>query len=463
MENNENGIPRNLLFISKATPEDDEFVLWFAPKLEAAGYKVFADILTLTPGDRWRKEITGKLQNNAIKMLLCCNDTTLAKNGVQEEIAIAEDLSKELNDPRFIIPLRIKPFKKLFGIGGLHYVDFVGSWASGLKDLLKALEDQNVIRDQSRAEINPNWEAYKKRLAISVEATPEKLTSNWIRILELPEYIYFYSSKGAVDFNLLKESCKLAPYPAQQHHTGFFTFMSPEEIENHFSHVGRFKEQSKLELTALLEGGSENLKIRQREVSNMVVSMLRQSWNCYCRSKNLYEYAYSSLLGFHITKDQIPLGKRLPWGDKKDRRSSVLRNIKNGKVWQYGVSAIPSLWPFPHFKIKARVMFSELVKKEAGAVYDDPAKQHRYRRTECSGWRNKAWHGRLMAFMKIVADENGFIDLALSEDIQLRLDAVPLIFNSPVSTAISDQLDEDEEERDMTTLGNFSLEEGVED
>jgi type I restriction enzyme S subunit len=35
---------RSVVFISKATPEDDDFVLWLAPRLEAAGYIVFADI-----------------------------------------------------------------------------------------------------------------------------------------------------------------------------------------------------------------------------------------------------------------------------------------------------------------------------------------------------------------------------------------------------------------------------------
>src|SRR4051794_24523143 len=31
---------RSVLFISKATPGDDEFALWLAPRLEAAGYEV---------------------------------------------------------------------------------------------------------------------------------------------------------------------------------------------------------------------------------------------------------------------------------------------------------------------------------------------------------------------------------------------------------------------------------------
>jgi hypothetical protein len=34
---------RNVVFISKATPGDDEFVLWLAPRLEAEGYAVYAD------------------------------------------------------------------------------------------------------------------------------------------------------------------------------------------------------------------------------------------------------------------------------------------------------------------------------------------------------------------------------------------------------------------------------------
>jgi hypothetical protein len=102
---------RSVVFISKATPGDDEFALWLAPRLEAAGYAVFADILTLEPGDRWRKEITSTLQTRAIKMLLCCRDSTLAREGVQEEIGIASDLAKELNDPKFIIPIRLEKFK----------------------------------------------------------------------------------------------------------------------------------------------------------------------------------------------------------------------------------------------------------------------------------------------------------------------------------------------------------------
>lgn len=63
---------RSVAFISKGTPEDDDFVLWLAPRLEAAGYIVFADILSIDPGDRWRRVITDRQQNQTVKMLLWC-------------------------------------------------------------------------------------------------------------------------------------------------------------------------------------------------------------------------------------------------------------------------------------------------------------------------------------------------------------------------------------------------------
>jgi hypothetical protein len=39
-------IARDVIFICKATPGDNEFALWLGPRLEEAGYTVFADLLT---------------------------------------------------------------------------------------------------------------------------------------------------------------------------------------------------------------------------------------------------------------------------------------------------------------------------------------------------------------------------------------------------------------------------------
>ena len=213
MQTSPEPIHRNIVFISKGTPDDDQFVLWLAPRLELQGYKVFADILTLEPGDRWRREITGTLQNKAIKMLLCCSDATLAMTGVQEEIGIAEDLVKQLNDPKFIIPLRLESFEKLFGIGELQYVNFENRWAGGLADLIDTLRKQQV--PCAAPQINPNWENYRRRHEIKLEAAPERLTSNWVRITAVPDTIRYFHPTGAVNHGALQQECRDFQFPAE--------------------------------------------------------------------------------------------------------------------------------------------------------------------------------------------------------------------------------------------------------
>ncbi len=452
------GEEHKIIFISKATPGDDEFVLWLAPRLEAAGYQVFADILSLQPGDRWRKEITSTLQNKAIKMLLCCQDDTLNKNGVQEEIGIAEDLVKSLKDPRFIIPLRLKPYKKVFGIGELQYINFEKSWAHGLTDLLEALEKQGVPREDNR-QINPNWESYKQRHSVKIEEAPEPLTSNWLHVMEIPDKINYFLPSGAHDHPALQRACESFTYPAQLHQRGFFSFAGVEEVNEHFATVGKFFIQEEIAFLEFTQHGSQSLGIKQREASNMAVSMFRQAWINYCRKNGLFEYSYSSgQIGFHASENQTPIGKKISWGKQGVKRSSMLRNAAKGKVWQYGISAIPVFWPYPHFRIKSRVLFAELNDNKAGPVFEDPNQQHRFRRGVCKGWRNKRWHGCLMAFLELLSGESPYIDLPLSTSCYIRLDADPIRFTVPVTTILPSATSDDEEESDLSTLGNMAYE-----
>lgn len=458
---------RETIFISKATPEDDEFVLWLAPRLEAEGYLVFADVLGLhksdrikglQPGDQWRKKVTSTLQDNAIKMVLCCTNETLAKDGVIEEIEIAKDLVNELSDNNFIIPLKLKKHKKLFGIGGLQYIDFEESWASGLSQLLDTLEKQNVPKSQDDVSINPDWENYKKRHSVGIERAPEVLTSNWLRISELPDDIFYYAPTGPISIGQLEAQCKFFEYPAEKHHRGFFSFANLEEINKAFEGVGKFEIKKKIPILEFMSYGCDEPNIAPREASNMIVSMCRQAWENLCRKRNFKEYLFSKQVAFHPTEDQIPIGKKLSWGRQGARRSSMLRNIAKGKVWQFGLSALPSFWPYPHFKIKSRVIFAEVNDNKAGSVIDDKGKQHRLRRSVCKGWRNKQWHGRFMAFMELLSLDSQYLSLPVGKSSSITIDTMPQMFTCPVTTELPDEMDEDEEEHDVSTLGNVMIE-----
>jgi TIR domain len=445
---------RTILFISKATPSDDEFALWLAPRLEMAGYEVFADILSLDGGTRWRKEITHTLQTRAIKMLLCCSDETLAKDNVQEEVGIALDLAKELGDKKFLIPLRLKSYKKVLGIGELQYVDFVRGWAEGLAKLLETLKRQKVQGDKGSAIINPNWEKFRRRSAIPVINEPERLTSNWVRVAEGPDVVRYFEPSGAVGLEAMTHACRSAKFAAYPRERGFFAFGTSDEINEMLVSVGKFELKHEFDLLKFIREGARELHLESKDASNIITAMYRSAWNQYCRERGLRERVYSSRVsGFHAARSFAKKGQRIPWGRQGDRRSSMLRNEAQGHVWEFGVTGIPAFWPFHHLKLKSRVLFSPINATDTAEPYTEVKKQHRLRRSVCKGWRNKQWHGRLMAFLELLAGESAFISLPLSPTVALVLDPGPLLFSSPVSTMLPNMMSDEDEEQDESTLG----------
>lgn len=447
---------RDIVFISKATPEDDEFVMWLAPKLEAAGYRVFADILNLEAGERWRKTLTKTLQTRAIKMILLCTDIGLDKDGVQEEIGIATDVSREIDDPKFILPIRLKRFKRVFGIGELQYINFEKSWADGLAELLDTLDAQGVPKLETPV-IQPQWEQYRRRDEVTIDEEPETLTSNWARIAEAPDKIAYIAPKGRVDRAKLMKRARSFKLPLVEHWTGFVTFCAPHDMEEHFEGFGELTTVATINLDTFLEKGWSDYSIRRNEARDKLVSLLRQAWECHLTNRGFKTYEYASGLGHHVSADQIGLNKRIAWGPKETKRRSVMRNVAKKRVWEYGLSATPNLYPIPHFRLKARVLFSELKENpkenedKVGKLIQDKDQQHKYRRSTCSAWRNKAWHGRLMGFLELLAGEDPVIALPVGAGGHIVLDASPINLTSPVTTGFVDD-DEDGEETDTTTL-----------
>ena len=329
--------------------------------------------------------------------------------------------------------------------------------------MLEALRRQHVPRKESEVRISPNWEIYRRRNAVAIVEDPERLTSNWIRIVEAPDTINFFEPKGFTDVRALREACRNSPFPIEPHQNGFFSFGTESEINKAFAQVGIFAVTQSIPLILFKDQGSKICKIQAREASNIVHSMFRQAWNSMCRRHGLLEYKYSIDIGFHVSESQAKIGQKIGWGRQGDRRSSMLRNIAKGHVWHFGITATPAFWPFPHFKLKSRVLFSPSPVADIAPIDPlvDAKKQHRLRRTICKGWRNKQWHGRIMAFIEILSGESSFITLPLADNAILRLEAAPLLFTSLVSTPLPNVLDDEDEEIDETTLGRPEYEDDL--
>lgn len=450
---------RDTLFLLKSSPDDDQFALWLAPKLEAEGYRVFADILTLEPGDRWRREINLALEHRAAKVLLVGRNATLDDVAVQDDIDIALDVAKRLGDQRFILPLRLESHRKVKGIGDTVAVDFVRGWGEGLAKLLETLRRQKVPRNPSAARIDPNWELFRRRGAIPLINQPERLTSNWLRVVEMPDAIFYYEATGASDPDRLKRALGNYPYPTAVQGRGFLTFATQAEIDEAFSEIGRFRVKHSVPILDFVEDGIADLDLERQPARNLVNMMMKDAWFRFCKDRGLVDYSYSNSVGFHASPALAPKGVRIPWGTQGERRSSMLRNVAKKHIWQYGVTALPSIWPFWHFKLKARVLFAADNGTQEGLKIDDPKKMHRLRRSICKGWRNKQWHGRMLAFLELISGDSAYIRLRLSQNSDCVLEASPVLFSSPVSTVLPDVADADAEETDISTLGRPEAEE----
>ena len=58
------------IFISHATPEDNDFVRWLGAKLELAGYQVWHDLARLKGGDYFWDKIENAYRNEAYRFWL---------------------------------------------------------------------------------------------------------------------------------------------------------------------------------------------------------------------------------------------------------------------------------------------------------------------------------------------------------------------------------------------------------
>lgn len=445
--------PRDTLFIVGARPDHDQFILWLGPKLEANGYRVFSELMTLEPGDRWRKETGVALEHRAVKVLAVAGATTRANEDTMDMIDRAKTLATVLGDTRLIIPLRIEEGAKIDGLRDATPADFAHGWAEGLAKLLGTLRRQGLPRRRDDDAVSPQWHSFRKRGAVSLVREPEPLVSNWIQILEMPDELHFYEAVGAVRTDVLERRVRGLSYPAVVRERGVITFAAPPDVEESLGDVARLRLRTSAPVADVVTNGMPDIDLAGRDLANILTGMLREAWERHCRDIGMVSYAYSNGDGFHVSPEQVRIGERVPWGKQGERRSSMLRNVARHHVWSYGVTAIPRNWPFWHFRLKARVLFAKDNGTEQGERIDDSRKMHRLRRSGCKGWRNKQWHGRLLSFLQLMSGDSAFIRVPLAPGRDLLLSSDPLLFTSPVSTALPDVGDPDAEEQDESTLG----------
>jgi hypothetical protein len=194
--------PKQTIFISHATSEDNLFVLWLASRLSVLGYSVWVDLKNLGGGeDSWSK-IEKIIRKEAIKFVFVVSMQSIKKQGTLNELALADRLKIE----NFIIPIKIDkilPSEFPAEIVRKNCLDFSDSWVDGLNELLNTFEKVNVpksnVADQgiiSSLEASLNFN--NNRL---IKNKHETYYSNWFEF-RLPNDIYIYHIENPDRLNL---------------------------------------------------------------------------------------------------------------------------------------------------------------------------------------------------------------------------------------------------------------------
>ena len=170
---------RDTIFLSHATPEDNDFVRWLGARLTGHGYKVWADLFGLKGGTPFWNTIEDALREHACKVIFVATKASVdpARQSIRNELSVADTLRKSLADPAFIIPVRLDDvsFSDLpILIHQLNAIDFSRGWGAKLIELLDTLDTANVPRagaDQS-LELE-RWRLETVKTAAIVNAEPE--------------------------------------------------------------------------------------------------------------------------------------------------------------------------------------------------------------------------------------------------------------------------------------------------
>src|SRR6267378_4096390 len=143
---------RDILFLSHANPDDNEFTLWLALQLAKEGYPVWCDLTKLLGGEDFWIDIEKTIRERALKFIYVLSKTSNLKTGPLKELSVAENVARdhELND--FIIPLHIDTLAHReinIQLGRLNAITFDQGWAKGLTGLLDKLEKESIPKSAS--------------------------------------------------------------------------------------------------------------------------------------------------------------------------------------------------------------------------------------------------------------------------------------------------------------------------
>lgn len=436
-------VPRNALFISHASPEDNHFVRWLGAKLTAMGYEVWADVMRLHGGIDWARELEAALRKRAIKMLLVCTAGGIEKQGVRNEIEIAVSLARQLGDDAFIIPLRLEPYESPFRIAQAQYIDFKSSWARGLSELTELLREKGIPCGKPGA--MQIWLDTHAEGCARLQSKPDPLVSNWLEILSYPKLVHYCEPPVGLSLERFQHRQSHA-WPTVPHRGGVVTFAKPDGAD----HMGidlPGKVVASIDTDMFLNEGWPDYGIEAFQARNMYADIGSQAFDRYCIGRGLQGYLGSARrLSWWGDIKTAPLDKvKFDWGYRRGARQIIGHSEKRRVHWHYAINVQLRTNPMRHLRIAARLVFSE----NGLDAIKDKRRAHSLRRSLAKGWRNARWRDMLCAYLWWLSDDKHLLKLAVGDGAFISARIPPMQFGCPVSVDETGEEIMDEDDPDV--------------
>jgi hypothetical protein len=417
---------RDVVFVSHANPEDNEFAKWLTLKLVGLGFRAWSDVTRLLGGEDFWSDIERVIRDHTVKFLYVLSRQSNHKEGALREVRVADIVRKQQGLTDFIIPLRIDdlPFgDSNIELARLNATDFSNGWAGGLRQLVEKLEGDGVPHDArfNHATVRQWWDnAFN--VEDGIRKRDERHLSNWFNVT-LPSDLWLHTP-----FGLSNEDPAWA-FPTK-FRNGILTFAPPSDLESGLGTL-RIESSVRMPTTRFLSEGSRDVNPSNRDV---VTELLAKAWELFGASRGLSVYRMSGgRLAFYFAANSLPEPDvRFTTMDGRTGRRALMGYRTVGGMmrhWHFAVSAKPAVHPQPMLMLRTHVLFSD----DGKTLWTSPEAMHRARRSQCAQWWNDDWRDRLLATMNWLSRGEQNVRLPLGASVFGVMPAMPLEFMSPVT------------------------------
>lgn len=415
---------RSTIFICHATPDDNDFVRWLGSRLTGHGYKVWADLFELKGGTPFWSSIEEVLRNHICKVIFVVSRKSVdpARSGVRNELSVADTMRKLLNDPGYIIPVRIDdtPFSDLpIQVHQLNAIDFSKGWGPKLVELLETLEQANVQRspNQLTAEFE-KWRETFVRTSVAVECVPEQVLTNLSPIKSLPKTISFYTHQHDVD--AVNKALRNTDIPFVPYYRLIISFAGLPALQESIRPSFNLSARAHVPFADFLSGSIGSVTSPPKdEARNIATALLKKHVERHLEKIGLKRFVTATSTSLYFPSNLV-LNNKVPYRAASGRNTNknvVGRSERNKVNWHLAMKVNVVLGAMPLVRFKPYVCFSD----DGQIAITDAKRTSAIRRRFCKSWWNKHWRQLQEAFCVFLADGEDVAEIELDGPETLKI------------------------------------------